>query len=46
MTGASNSAHSDRWRGPSSRGQRLTRKLGGERIVLARLEALLRGTPR
>ncbi len=39
----SNSAHSHQWSGPSSRGRRLTRKLG-RTISLRRLERLLRET--
>lgn len=42
----SNSNHSDKWHSESSRGNRLTRKLGGQAVSLARLERLLREAQR
>ena len=38
---AQNSAHSSRWKGPRSRGLRLTSKLGRGRVSLKRLAQLL-----
>ena len=42
---AHNSAHSSRWRGPTSRGRRLASKLG-RAVSLKKLERLLRERPK